>query len=154
MKRFLFYLIRFIAFLLRAIKTKYYMRVLMFAHKLVGVKFIGKPEYIQYDAFLDASGGLSIEKNVVISTRVIILSHDWSFLKKNYDKQLDLNKLAYKPVLIKENSFIGAGAILLPGTVVGKNCIIGAGAVVKGLIPDYSIVIGNPSKIIGTLSKS
>ena len=50
---------------------------------------------------------------------------------------------------IGENSFIGARVSILPGTTIGKNCIIGACTVVKGNIPDNSICIGNPCQIIG-----
>lgn len=60
-----------------------------------------------------------------------------------------INKIAFNKVTICENSFIGAGSIILPGTTIGKWCIVGAGAVVKGLIEDYAIVAGNPAKIIG-----
>lgn len=55
--------------------------------------------------------------------------------------------------MIDENSFIGAGAIVLPGSRIGKNCIIGAGAVVKGNIEDNSIIVGNPAKKIGNTDK-
>ena len=119
---------------------------MVIAHKSQGVRFIGMPEYIQRDAYLDSSGGLTIGGNVVISTKVIILTHDWSFLKRSIHRGGDN---AFKPVVIGENSFIGAGAIVLPGTIIGNNCIIGAGCVVKGEIQNYSIVIGNPCKIIG-----
>lgn len=61
--------------------------------------------------------------------------------------------VAFNPVIIKESSFIGAGAIVLPGSIIGKNCIIGAGAVVKGNIEDYSIIVGNPAKKIGYTRK-
>lgn len=44
---------------------------------------------------------------------------------------------------------IGACTILFSGTTIGHNCIIGAGAVVKGQVPDYSILAGNPAKVIG-----
>lgn len=120
------------------------------AHKSQGVKFVGRPEYIHQDAYLDPSGGLTIHEGAVISTKVIILTHDWSFLKrKNFKNDEDLNKRAYKPVVIGANSFIGAGAIVLPGTSVGHNCIIGAGAVVKGEgIDDYAIMVGSPAKKI------
>lgn len=53
-----------------------------------------------------------------------------------------------KPITIGSNCFIGARATLLPGTTIGKNCIIGACSVVKGNIPDDSIVVGNPARII------
>lgn len=127
------------------------MKVIVTAFKCIGVNFVGKPEYIHYDAFLDASGGLTIEKDVVISTKVIILSHDWSFLKREKFKNIDKSEYpfyAFKPVTIGENSFIGAGAIILPGTVIGENCIVGAGAVVKGKVEANSIVAGNPAKVI------
>lgn len=52
-------------------------------------------------------------------------------------------------VVIDDYSLIGAGAIVLPGSKIGKYCIIGAGAVVKGTVEDYSIVIGNPAHKIG-----
>ena len=54
-----------------------------------------------------------------------------------------------RPIIIGNNCFIGARVTLLPGTQVGDNVIIGAGAVVKGTIPANSIVVGNPANIIG-----
>ena len=125
------------------------MRILVAAHKSQGVKFIGTPEYIQLDAYLDASGGLTLSEGVVISTKVIILSHDWSWLKRVSNIENYRQRGAYAPVVIGKHSFIGAGAILLPGSTIGCNCIIGAGTVVKGQVPDYSIVVGNPAKVIG-----
>ncbi len=53
---------------------------------------------------------------------------------------------------IADDSFIGENAILLPGTSIGRNCIIAAGAVVHGLIPDNSLVVGNPARIVGRAS--
>lgn len=55
------------------------MNLLIMAHKTQGVAFSGKPTYIQQDAYLDPSGGLTIKNGVVISTKVIVLTHDWSF---------------------------------------------------------------------------
>lgn len=82
MKRIAFYLLKALAFISRAINKSLYMRFVIYAHKSQGVIFNGKPDYIQQDAYLDPSGGLIIEKDVVISTKVIILTHDWSFLKR------------------------------------------------------------------------
>ncbi len=149
MKRLLFYILITLAFISRAINNSLYMKLIVLAHRSQGVKFHGKPEYIHQDAYLDPSGGLHINNGVVISTKVIILTHDWSFLKRittNRDVNINTNKSAYKEVVINRNSFIGAGAIILPGTNIGENCIIGAGAVVKGIIENGSIMIGNPAK--------
>lgn len=56
------------------------MPLIMKAHKRVGVEFIGAPEYIHYDAFLDANPGnggrLVIGNGCVISTKTVILTHD------------------------------------------------------------------------------
>ena len=153
MRRCIFYILTYIAFCSRLISNKLYMSFIVAAHKIVGVKFIGKPTYIHTDAMLDPSGGLTICSGAVISTQVIILTHDWSFLVKQQLASGGVNTNAYKSVNIGENSFVGAGAIVLPGTIIGKSCIIGAGAVVKGNIEDYSIIIGNPAKKIGDTRK-
>ena len=51
---------------------------------------------------------------------------------------------------IGSNSLIGMGAILLNGSVVGRNCIIGAGALIpeNKEIPDNSLVVGSPGRVI------
>lgn len=147
MKRLLYYVFRMLAFCSRLFSSSLYRKLIVLAHKSQGVCFEGMPEYIHTDAYLDASGELTIGKNVVISTNVVILSHDWSFLKREKLKH-DMSR-AFSPVYIGENAFIGASVVVLPGTHIGKSVIIGAGAVVKGNIPDYAIVVGNPAKIIG-----
>lgn len=134
------------------------MHLIVKSHQTNGVCFRGFPRYIHQDAHLDASGCLVIDSKVVISTKVIILTHDYSFLKRqewsgdesNIQK---INQIAFRKVSIGENSFIGAGAIILPGTSIEKWCIIGAGAVIKGDVEDYSIMAGNPAKVIGSTQK-
>lgn len=54
-----------------------------------------------------------------------------------------------KPISIGDNVFLGARSVILPGTTIGNNCIVGAGAVIKGNFPENSIIVGNPAKIIG-----
>lgn len=56
-----------------------------------------------------------------------------------------------KPVLLKKGCWIGANVILLPGVSVGKNSVVGAGSVVTKSIPDHSVAVGNPAKIIKRL---
>lgn len=56
-------------------------------------------------------------------------------------------------VVIGNDVFIGADAIILPGVNIGNNVVIGAGTVVTKNIPDNSIVVGNPGRIIGTTEK-
>ena len=52
------------------------------------------------------------------------------------------------PIHIEENVWIGGGAIICPGVRVGRNAVIGAGSVVTKDVPDNSVVVGNPARII------
>lgn len=52
---------------------------------------------------------------------------------------------------IKENVWIGAGTIVLPGVTIGKGSVIGAGSVVTRSIPEFSLAIGNPAKVVKRL---
>ncbi|WP_299286298.1 sugar O-acetyltransferase [uncultured Mucilaginibacter sp.] len=53
-----------------------------------------------------------------------------------------------KPVTIGDDCWIGGGAIICPGVNIGNRCVIGAGAVVTKDIPDDSLAVGNPAKVI------
>jgi maltose O-acetyltransferase len=53
-----------------------------------------------------------------------------------------------KPVVIEDNVWIGGGAILLPGVVIGRNAVVGAGAVVSRDVPADTVVAGNPARVI------
>jgi len=54
-------------------------------------------------------------------------------------------------VKIGEGTHVGIGACIIPGIIIGKWCTIGAGAVITKNIPDFSIVVGNPGRIIKNL---
>ena len=145
--RLAFILLKNISYFLRPFRHGYYIRILQRAYEIQGVIFKGDVKYIHHDVYIDNIGEVIIGENVVISTRCILLAHDYSSLV--YKK----NPRCISKLTIGNNCFIGAGAILLPGTIIGNNCIIGAGSVVKGTIPNNSVVIGNPCKILKTISK-
>ena len=52
------------------------------------------------------------------------------------------------PVHIGENCWIGAGALIMPGVTIGDNSVIGTGSVVTKDIPDDSVAVGNPARLI------
>jgi acetyltransferase-like isoleucine patch superfamily enzyme len=59
-----------------------------------------------------------------------------------------------KPIVIEDDVFVGARAIILKGVTIGKGSVVGAGAVVAKSVPPYSIVVGNPAKIVGDSRRS
>ena len=53
-----------------------------------------------------------------------------------------------KPVIIEDDVWIGARVIILPGVTVKRGCIIGAGTVLTKTFPEYSIIAGNPGRVV------
>lgn len=79
----------------------------------------------------------------VIITNATVLAHDAS--TKLF---LDYTKIA--KTIIGNNVFIGFGSIILPGVTIGNNVIVGAGSIVREDVPDNSVVLGNPARVICT----
>lgn len=52
------------------------------------------------------------------------------------------------PVSIGSGSWLGTGAIILPGTRIGRQCVVAGGAVVRGEFPDHSVIAGIPAKVV------
>ncbi|MGX9457589.1 acyltransferase [Photobacterium damselae subsp. damselae] len=59
----------------------------------------------------------------------------------------------YLQTIIKKGASIGANATILPGLVLGECCMVGAGSVVTKNVPPYSVVVGNPAKVIRLIEK-
>ena len=84
--------------------------------------------------------GITIEDDVFIGP-CVAFTNDKTPRSKKYPEKCPR-------MLLKANSSIGANATLLPGICIGKNAMVGAGAVVTKDVPDNAVVIGNPAKII------
>jgi acetyltransferase-like isoleucine patch superfamily enzyme len=55
------------------------------------------------------------------------------------------------PVRIGAGSWIGSGAVVLPGSDIGRHVVVAANAVVRGAVPDYSVVAGVPARVVKRL---
>ncbi len=97
-------------------------------------------------AYIGGQGGVTINKNVIIGPDVKIFSENHVF--DNLQKPIKQQGEKRNEVIIKEDCWIGAGAILLAGVVLGKGCIVAAGSVVNKSFPDYSIIGGVPAKLL------
>lgn len=146
--RLLYYILKEFSILIGPINRNLSHKMAQCAYEFLGILFNGRIGYIHPKAFIDNRGKIILGNNIVVSAYAVILAHDFSSLVKKKLRNNMPPPVFDNEVYIGNDTFIGAGAIILPGSHIGNYCIIGAGAVVKGSIPDYSIVIGNPCKII------
>lgn len=89
---------------------------------------------------------LIIGKKTTILGNVFITNIDHEYTK--IDTHIMEQPMIYKKTEIGENCFIGFGASIQAGTVLGKQCIVGTNAVVRGIYPDYSVIVGVPAKVV------
>tara|TARA_Y100000590_G_C15707997_1_gene1009335 strand:+ start:1537 stop:2067 length:531 start_codon:yes stop_codon:yes gene_type:complete len=115
--------------------------------RLRGVK-IGKNCHINPYVLIDLLYPhlITIENNVSIGTYSMIFAHNNPtanlFLKKNGFPRTT------KPVLIKEGAVINPGSIITAGVTIGKNSIVAVGSIVSKDVPDYTVVAGNPARVV------
>lgn len=89
---------------------------------------------------------LNIGKDTTISANVFISNADHGYT--DITKSVMEQRLVVKDTNIGDGCFIGYGATILPGTHLGNHCIVGANSVVKGVYPDYCVVVGAPAKVV------
>ncbi len=96
---------------------------------------------------------VTIGNNVRITSGVKITTHDGGVwvLRHKYPELKDVDK--FGRVRIGDNCHIGMGAIIMPGVTIGKDCIVGAGAIVTRDIPDGSIAVGVPARVVSTIEE-
>lgn len=98
-----------------------------------------------------ATTSVTIGDNVLIGSGCLISdtdSHPIDWEDRLYDRN---EKTRKAPIVIEDNVFIGARSIILKGVTVGEGAVIGAGSVVSKDVPPYSIVCGNPARVVKTL---
>jgi len=91
--------------------------------------------------------GVYICPKTIIGNNVFI-SHGARFCNIKYPKADVSQKDKLRGAKVLDNATIGAGAIILPGVIIGKNSLVAAGAVVSQDVPDNVVVAGVPAKII------
>ncbi len=139
--------------LARKFHQKNYMKIYNQYLRTAGVHVCGNVKFIHPSVHMDMgyANRIFLGDNCVISVNSIILAHDYSLecgMTALGLGDLEDEKKIVRDVHIGNNVFIGAGCIVLPGTNIGDHCIIGAGVVCKGTIPENSVVVGEKNKIL------
>ena len=98
---------------------------------------IGDRVAINYDVSIVSRSHISIGARTTIGPRVMMFDHDHDFRRGG-----DMNGKYFRTgdILIGENCWIGAGTIILRGTKIGNNSVVGAGCVLKGEYPGNSVI--------------
>src|SRR5712692_4810859 len=104
-------------------------------HRWRGVK-LGRGVWVGYDCILETSYPhlITIGDDVVLSIRAILIAHFRGSVG----------------ITIKDQVFIGPGAIVLPDVTIGRGAVVTAGSVVSASVPPMTVVQGNPARAIAT----
>jgi len=89
---------------------------------------------------------LVVGANTTIASNVFVTNTDHEY--KEIDTHIMKQPRDVKETQIGENCFIGYGVAIEAGTVLGKQCIVGSNAVVRGTFPDYCVIVGVPARVV------
>ena len=108
--------------------------------------FIGDNVFVNRNVNIVAREIVEIGSNVLIGPNVVINSGSHNYM----DTTVLIRNQGHKkaPIIISDNVCICANVVILPGVTIGTGSIIGAGAVVTKSIPEYSVAVGIPAKVI------
>lgn len=100
----------------------------------------------QHFHITSAEQELIVGANTTILGNVFVtnIDHDYQQIGRHILDQ----KYIVSKTRIGENSFIGYGAAIQAGTILGKQCVVGAHSVVRGIFPDYCVIVGAPARIV------
>lgn len=109
--------------------------------------------FIGHHNFIEASNGVEIGEGCQVTNFISILSHSSHHSIRYYGshyRDFKVHKgFVNGPVSIGAYTFIGPHSLIMPGTRIGKGCLIRAYSLVKGEFPDFAIIGGNPANVLG-----
>jgi acetyltransferase-like isoleucine patch superfamily enzyme len=101
---------------------------------------------------VSATQSVVIEENVVISAFTTVIDSNHTF--DGPSENVLWNPLASAPVRIGRGTWVGERVAVLAGARIGRFCVIGANSVVNGEIPDHSVAVGSPARVVGSTADS
>lgn len=149
-----FHIAKFIIGYIVYLDGRLYMKLYLQLLKKSGFTIIGTPRFIAKSARFDDFDRITLGHRLVVSMNVHFLTHDYSYttalIAKGEIPPTDIGIL--RNIVIGSNVFIGMNTIILPGSTIGDNVIVGAGSVVRGCLKSNSIYAGNPANYIGDIT--
>jgi len=112
--------------------------------------------YIGHHCFIEASNGITIGEGCQITNYVNMTTHSSHKTIRYYGKnnnQHNMKGYLKGEIQIGKYSFIGPFSTIMPGTSIGKGCVVAAYSFVKGDFPDFSVIKGNPAQVVGSVKE-
>lgn len=97
--------------------------------------------------FADEFAQVILEDNIMMGAGVHFYVNNHKFDRRDIPL-IDQGYYSSKNIIIREGAWIGANSIIMPGVIIGVNAVVGAGSIVTKDIPDFSIAVGSPCKVI------
>lgn len=91
-------------------------------------------------------GPLAIGDDVMLAQNIVVSALNHGYQEVSIPPSMQ--KVICKPIVISDRVWIGANSVITAGVTLGKHSIIGAGSVVTKDIPEYSVAVGNPAKVV------
>lgn len=117
------------------------------AYRGAGVH-IGERTYVGHRCLLYGHGGIRIGCDALLANDVQLICGNHTFARR--DLPIRAQPTVEQPIVIEDDVWLGASVIVLGGVTVGHGSVVGAGAVVTGDLPPYSIARGVPARVVGT----
>lgn len=109
---------------------------------------IGPHSEINHFALINGAGGVEIGARVLIGPGVRIISYQHSY--QDVERPIAEQDYIYRPIVIEDDVWIGANAVILAGVTLGRGSVVGAGAVVTKTFEPYSVLVGMPARLLRT----
>jgi len=120
---------------------------------------LGDHVYVGPFVLLEASGGLTLEEGVQVTSHVSIVTHSSHRAMRLLGREYvnwpgERPGWIAAPVVVGAYSFIGPHALIEAGTVLGRGTLVRAGAQVRGRFPDFAVLDGRPAHVVGDTRES
>lgn len=113
----------------------------------LGDRVVIRPGCMLFADPRNEGAGITIEDDVMLGSGVHIYVHNHKFDDPSVPI-INQGHYQSEPVLLERGSWVGAGTIILPGVTVGRNAVVGAGSIVTKDVPAFTVVGGNPARVL------